>query len=43
MPVDDEEDHDLPIWSGLIPIQTIRKAPLADEFSQHISLPEHLK
>jgi nitroimidazol reductase NimA-like FMN-containing flavoprotein (pyridoxamine 5'-phosphate oxidase superfamily) len=42
MPVDDEEDQSLPIWSGLIPLQTTRLSPLADEFSQHIPLPAHL-
>jgi nitroimidazol reductase NimA-like FMN-containing flavoprotein (pyridoxamine 5'-phosphate oxidase superfamily) len=43
MPVDEEEDMALPIWSGLIPLQTIRKHPEADSFSQNISLPAHLK
>jgi uncharacterized protein len=43
MPIDEEEDQALPIWSGLIPLQTIRKTPLADEFSQYIPLPAHLK
>ena len=42
MPIDDEEDQTLPIWSGLIPLQTIRKEPIADEFSQKIPLPPHL-
>ena len=42
MPVDDEEDQALPIWSGLIPLQTIRKEPIADEFSGKIPLPPHL-
>jgi uncharacterized protein len=43
MPVDEEDDMALPIWSGLIPLQTIRKEPEADPFSQNISLPAHLK
>jgi uncharacterized protein len=42
MPIDDEEDQALPIWSGLIPLQTIRKEPIADELSQKIPLPPHL-
>ena len=42
MPIDDEEDQGLLIWSGLIPLQTIRKEPIADEFSQKIPLPPHL-
>jgi len=43
MPSDDEEDQSLPIWSGLIPFAKGRKAPIADELSQDIPLPEHLK
>ena len=43
MPVDEEEDLTLSIWSGLIPIQTIRKAPIADEYSKNLPLPAHLK
>jgi len=43
MPVDDEEDLELPIWSGLIPLQTVRKSPQADDHSQQIPLPPHLK
>ena len=43
MPIDDEEDLDLPIWSGLIPLQTSRLTPVADSYSQHIALPDHLK
>jgi nitroimidazol reductase NimA-like FMN-containing flavoprotein (pyridoxamine 5'-phosphate oxidase superfamily) len=43
MPNDEEEDLELPIWSGLIPIQTNRLAPLADERSKNIPLPAHLQ
>ena len=43
MPIDDEEDQALPIWSGLIPIPSNRLTPIADESSQNIPLPEHLK
>ncbi|SKC06062.1 pyridoxamine 5'-phosphate oxidase family protein [Dyadobacter psychrophilus] len=42
MPKDEEEDLGLPIWSGLIPIQTNYLAPVADELSQQIPLPKHL-
>jgi nitroimidazol reductase NimA-like FMN-containing flavoprotein (pyridoxamine 5'-phosphate oxidase superfamily) len=42
MPVDDEDDQSLPIWSGLIPLQNGRMAPVADNFSQDIPLPKHL-
>ncbi len=43
MPIDEEEDQHLPIWSGLIPIPSNRLAPIADELSQDIPLPAHLQ
>ena len=42
MPIDDDEDQALPIWSGLIPLETKRLSPIADESSQQILLPPHL-
>jgi uncharacterized protein len=42
MPVDDDEDLALPIWSGLIPIPSQRLQPLADEHSRDLPLPAHL-
>jgi hypothetical protein len=42
MPVDEEEDRGLPIWSGIIPLETKRISPVADEFSMNIPLPSHL-
>lgn len=29
-PLDDEEDYDLPIWAGVIPLKLIAEAPLSD-------------
>jgi hypothetical protein len=29
-PVDDEEDYDLPVWAGVIPIQSVALPPVAD-------------
>ena len=43
MPSDDEEDQELPIWSGLIPIPNNRLTPIPDELSVNIPLPVHLK
>jgi nitroimidazol reductase NimA-like FMN-containing flavoprotein (pyridoxamine 5'-phosphate oxidase superfamily) len=43
MPVDDEEDLSLPIWSGLVPLETKRLAPIADAYSANIALPAHLQ
>lgn len=42
MPNDDEEDQNLPIWSGLIPVPPKRLTPIADDFSKNIPLPKHL-
>ena len=42
MPIDDEEDLELPIWSGLIPLRTGREKPISDELSKHLPLPSHL-
>ena len=43
MPSDDEEDENLPIWSGLIPIPSRRLAPIAQPSDLEIPIPEHLK
>jgi nitroimidazol reductase NimA-like FMN-containing flavoprotein (pyridoxamine 5'-phosphate oxidase superfamily) len=42
MPVDDDEDLELPIWTGLIPLQTKRMPPLPDKLSEEMPLPSHL-
>ena len=43
MPKDEEEDQPLPIWSGIIPLETKQLDPIADELSQNIPLPAHLR
>jgi len=43
MPIDDEEDMLLPIWSGLVPLETKRGTPMPDDSSIAIGLPAHLK
>lgn len=43
MPVDDEEDLLLPIWSGLLPVLTTKGIPIPDLFSDKIPIPDHLK
>jgi uncharacterized protein len=30
-PLDDEEDYDLPIWAGVVPLELIPSAPVPDE------------
>jgi nitroimidazol reductase NimA-like FMN-containing flavoprotein (pyridoxamine 5'-phosphate oxidase superfamily) len=43
MPKDDEEDNELPLWSGLIPLETKRGTPLPSEVAADIELPSHLQ
>jgi nitroimidazol reductase NimA-like FMN-containing flavoprotein (pyridoxamine 5'-phosphate oxidase superfamily) len=43
MPSDDEEDRNLPIWSGLIPFQKGKMDPVPDTLSKDIPIPPHLK
>ena len=43
-PKDDEEDYNLPIWAGILPIQTKRLPPVPDDLlKEGISLPPYLK
>ena len=42
MPIDDDEDQSLPIWSGLIPLRKGQDAPIADDLSKELLLPPHL-
>jgi nitroimidazol reductase NimA-like FMN-containing flavoprotein (pyridoxamine 5'-phosphate oxidase superfamily) len=40
---DEPEDKELPIWSGLIPLTTLRGAPITAEDSVGIAVPPHIK
>jgi nitroimidazol reductase NimA-like FMN-containing flavoprotein (pyridoxamine 5'-phosphate oxidase superfamily) len=40
---DEPEDKELPIWSGLIPLTTLRGAPVTAEDSAGIAVPPHIK
>lgn len=42
-PNDDTEDHLLKFWSGVVPFETRMLAPVADEHSQEIEIPEYLR
>jgi len=42
MPMDETEDLELPIWSGLIPLSMSRLKPISDPSSENIPLPAHL-
>lgn len=41
-PIDDEEDFDLPVWSGVVPIGSHYGEPAADGNSQGTASPEYL-
>ncbi|MBX2946402.1 MAG: pyridoxamine 5'-phosphate oxidase family protein [Cyclobacteriaceae bacterium] len=43
-PKDDEEDYDLDIWAGVVPLETKRTAPVADPvLKPGIALPDYLR
>jgi len=43
-PKDDEEDYQLDIWAGVVPVVLERKQPVADEvLKPGVSLPDYLK
>ena len=43
-PKDDEEDYDLPVWAGVVPIKLEYKEPVPDELLKFpIPVPEHAR
>ena len=42
-PNDDPEDKDLPTWAGVIPLQTMRLAPISATYNAAIELPDYLQ
>jgi uncharacterized protein len=43
-PKDDEDDYNLPIWAGVVPLQTTRLAPINDDLlKEGIPVPSYLK
>ncbi|MFC5408530.1 pyridoxamine 5'-phosphate oxidase family protein [Larkinella bovis] len=42
-PLDEPEDQTLPIWSGVIPLETVRRAAIPDESSVSLPLPDYLR
>lgn len=43
-PIDDEEDYDLDIWAGVVPLKLQYQSPIQDtRLKAGISLPEYLK
>ena len=41
--IDEPEDKELPIWSGIIPLTTLRGAPVTADDSAGIAVPPHIK
>jgi len=43
-PIDDEEDYALPVWAGVLPLETVAKAPVPDSrLKKETPLPSYLK
>ena len=43
-PMDDEEDHDLPIWAGVLPIKQVIQTPVkADYTDASVPVPEYVE
>ena len=44
MPVDDDEDYELPIWGGVVPMSTTYGAPVDDGRNQPgVAIPDHVR
>jgi uncharacterized protein len=43
-PIDDDADYGLPVWAGVLPLETVAKAPVPDaQRKNDPALPEYLK
>jgi uncharacterized protein len=43
-PVDDEEDYAMPVWAGVLPLETVTKEPIPDELRKSDPpVPEYMK
>ncbi len=43
-PIDDEADYTLPVWAGVLPLETVAKAPVPDaQRKNDPAIPEYLK
>jgi uncharacterized protein len=42
--VDDEEDYAMPVWAGVLPLETVTKEPIPDELRKNDPpVPEYIK
>ena len=37
-PIDDAEDHALPVWAGVIPVSSVRGEPIQDALQQEAGI-----
>lgn len=43
-PIDDEPDYDLPVWAGVLPLQTVAGKPIADErLIEGVEIPDYVE
>jgi len=43
-PVDDDEDYDLPIWAGILPLRLFAQTPVADPLLRmDVDIPDHVR
>ena len=43
-PVDDEADYTLPVWAGVLPLETVARAPIPDALRKNEPpVPEYIK
>lgn len=43
-PIDDDEDYDLPIWAGVVPLHLQVEPPIPDErLTRGVELPDHVR
>lgn len=43
LPIDDEEDYDLPVWAGVLPLREASLSPIRDEMqSKEVALPPYI-
>jgi nitroimidazol reductase NimA-like FMN-containing flavoprotein (pyridoxamine 5'-phosphate oxidase superfamily) len=42
-PIDDEADHDLPVWAGVLPLRQVPEAPVPDDrLDPSLAVPTHV-
>jgi hypothetical protein len=43
-PLDDERDYGLPVWAGILPLETKSRQPMPDDkLIESVTLPDHVR